>query len=194
MNTNCVWEASKKTFVFIVGLHKEVKVLLRLGREKRKGQIWKICHRKPVTPFKIWARKTKEEASHGCETCSDNRQHTETLHHRSCLKHPLNKQRRKISQLTVYTVSTSPSRYRTPQQGRWLAQNQHSWRDHCWHCRFLNTHRTKTKVQSRDGVLRQQSSLPVLQPAERSPRTSSLQLLKRPSGLTHLQQEHDENV
>lgn len=30
MDSNGVWEASKKTLIFIVGLHEEVKVLLRL--------------------------------------------------------------------------------------------------------------------------------------------------------------------
>lgn len=33
MNTNGVWEASKKTLIFIVGLHKEVEVLP--GLEKK---------------------------------------------------------------------------------------------------------------------------------------------------------------
>lgn len=34
MDSNGVWEASKQTLIFIVGLHEEVEVLLGLQREQ----------------------------------------------------------------------------------------------------------------------------------------------------------------
>lgn len=49
MNTNGVWEASKKTLIFIVGLHKEVEVLLGLERKSQTKHTRKLCVRKSVT-------------------------------------------------------------------------------------------------------------------------------------------------
>lgn len=76
VNTNGVWEASKKTLIFIVGLHKEVEVLLGLENEQIKTQ-----GRKSGAKFGTKKAYVGKETTHRSETDTDNRQHTEPIHH-----------------------------------------------------------------------------------------------------------------